>query len=97
MDIDDLQKISGLDTDDMFGMVFTWPKLIEKIIHQSIDIPSKISVGNKFLEYNNEINLLRSIEEYNKRNLPKIYFNTPFSDRSSSQPKGAMLNFSKDF
>ncbi len=55
MDIDDLQKISGLDTDDMFGMVFTWPKLIERIIHQSIDIPSKISVGNKFLEYNNEI------------------------------------------
>ena len=27
------------------------------------------------LEFNNEKNLTRAIEEYNKRNLPKIYFN----------------------
>ena len=26
------------------------------------------------LEYNNEQNLSRAIEEYNKRNLPKIFF-----------------------
>ncbi len=34
------------------------------------------------LEVGNEVNLNRSIEEYNKRNLPKIYFN-PGDDRES--------------
>ncbi len=55
MDLDDLQRISGLDTDDMFGMVFTWPKLIEKIMNQTIDIPLEISVGSYHISYKNEI------------------------------------------
>ncbi|MHA1994450.1 MAG: bifunctional phosphoglucose/phosphomannose isomerase [Candidatus Hodarchaeales archaeon] len=55
MDIDDLQKISGLDTDDMLGMVFTWPSLIEKIMDQSIDIPSEISIGTTLISYKNDI------------------------------------------
>ena len=54
-------------------------------------------VISKTLEHTNEINLLRSIEEYNKRNLPKIYFNTPFSNRDRSGVGGASINFSKDF
>lgn len=35
------------------------------------------------LEFNNEKNLIRAIDEYNQRNLPKIFFN---QDTSSSNP-----------
>ena len=55
MDIDDLQKISGLDTDDMLGMVFTWGNFIEGIMDQSIDIPKEISVGSNQINYSNNI------------------------------------------
>ena len=39
MNIDDLQEISALDTDNMFDMVFSWPELIEGVLLQSIEIP----------------------------------------------------------
>ncbi|MBF0311825.1 MAG: hypothetical protein HQK52_00320 [Oligoflexia bacterium] len=52
------------------------------------------------LEYNNERLLLRSVEEYNKRNLPKIYF-TPYSEnhggRSESDSIGVAAGFIKEF
>lgn len=37
----------------------------------------------KTLEITNESNLIRAVEEYNKRNLPKIYF-TPEENRSQN-------------
>ncbi|MHA1978164.1 MAG: bifunctional phosphoglucose/phosphomannose isomerase [Candidatus Hodarchaeales archaeon] len=55
MDLDDLQKISGLDTDDMLGMVFTWGSFIEKMMNRSIDIPPEISVGTNQISYSSEI------------------------------------------
>lgn len=62
-------------------------------------------VISKTLEKNNEINLIRSIEEYNKRHIPRIYFNTPYNENlrgpSSSlmldKPSGFMLTLSKEF
>lgn len=47
----------------------------------------------KTIENSNESNLVKAIEEYNKRNLPKIYFN-PGQDSSKDSDSGAsfMLN-----
>jgi glucose/mannose-6-phosphate isomerase len=55
MNLDDLQKISGIDTDDMLGMVFTWPNLIEKIMTSSLNIPDEIVVGNHHISYKTKI------------------------------------------
>ncbi len=38
---------------------------------------------SKTIEYNNEIYLIRAIDEYNKRNLPRIYF-YPYGDTNKS-------------
>lgn len=53
------------------------------------------------LEHNNERLLLRSIEEYNKRNLPRIYF-APYEDyqntnRPSSDSLGLSTGIIKEF
>lgn len=45
----------------------------------------------KTLEATNEQNLIKAIEEYNKRNLPKIYFNP---DQSSDGSLGPGVSFS---
>ncbi len=55
MILDDLQKISGLDTDDMFGTMFSWPSLIETIINSSIEIKTNVSVGKFHLSYTKPI------------------------------------------
>ncbi|MBF0362266.1 MAG: hypothetical protein HQK49_14720 [Oligoflexia bacterium] len=57
----------------------------------------------KTLEYSNERILLRSIEEYNKRNLPKIYFSPYQSDpidksgRSGDSSYGISTGIIKEF
>ena len=52
----------------------------------------------KTLEYNNETNLQKSVEEYNKRNLPQIYFNPlDTKGRNPSSSPAVFLNFNKDF
>ena len=38
----------------------------------------------KTLEYSNEKNLIRAVDEYNKRNLPKIYFGSEGNGNSKS-------------
>jgi len=44
MNVDNLNDISQLDTENMFEMVYTWPKLIEQIMAQSITIPFQIRI-----------------------------------------------------
>ena len=41
MNLDDLQEISSLDSENMFEMVYSWPELIEKTLDQSFDLPSR--------------------------------------------------------
>ena len=56
MNLDSLHDISQLDTEKMFEMVYTWPKLIEQIIAQSFTTPSSVKIGKNNLNYKNKIN-----------------------------------------
>ena len=53
MNVDNINDISQLDTENMFEMVYTWPKLIEDIMAMSITIPSQIKIGEHHLNYKN--------------------------------------------
>jgi hypothetical protein len=48
------------------------------------------------LEASNEQNLIKAIEEYNKRNLPKIYFN-PERETDGSLGPGVSFSISKEW
>jgi len=50
----------------------------------------------KTLDTANESNLIKAIEEYNKRNLPKIYFN-PEQDSSKSTGPGITMAIEKSW
>jgi hypothetical protein len=50
----------------------------------------------KTLDSANESNLIKAIEEYNKRNLPKIYFN-PERDSSKSTGPGVSMAIEKSW
>ncbi len=50
----------------------------------------------KTLDNANESNLIKAIEEYNKRNLPKIYFN-PDLDSSRSTSPGVTMGLEKSW
>lgn len=49
------------------------------------------------LEVANEANLNRAVEEYNKRNLPKIYFNPENNLQGSMSFPSFKIGFSKDW
>lgn len=49
------------------------------------------------LEVANETNLNRAIEEYNKRNLPKIYFNPENTTQGSANFPGFKIGLAKDW
>lgn len=49
------------------------------------------------LEVANEANLNRAIEEYNKRNLPKIYFNPDTNLQGSAGLPGFKIGLAKDW
>lgn len=49
------------------------------------------------LEVKNEANLNRAIEEYNKRNLPKIYFNTESNLQGNLIGSGFKIGLAKDW
>ncbi|MBP9680445.1 MAG: hypothetical protein KBD76_03485 [Bacteriovorax sp.] len=49
------------------------------------------------LEVTNEANLNRAIEEYNKRNLPKIFFNTDGNKESNAGFPGLKIGLNKDW
>jgi hypothetical protein len=52
----------------------------------------------KTMETSNEQNLRKAIEEYNKRNLPKIYYNPDQEDNRGNNPGVSfMLQKSWDF
>lgn len=44
------------------------------------------------LEKSNELNLTKAIDEYNKRNLPKIFFNTENNADSNKKDFGVSIN-----
>jgi hypothetical protein len=49
------------------------------------------------LEVANEVNLNKAIEEYNKRNLPKIYFNTDNPQAGNDGFPGFKVGLAKDW
>ncbi|MGZ3788343.1 MAG: hypothetical protein ACXVLQ_07450 [Bacteriovorax sp.] len=49
------------------------------------------------LEVTNEANLNRAIEEYNKRNLPKIYFNPETNRETNAGFPGFKIGLNKDW
>jgi hypothetical protein len=49
------------------------------------------------LEMANEANLVRAIEEYNKRNLPKIYFTPESNLQGNMNFPGIKIGLSKDW
>ena len=60
----------------------------------SLLIVGAVLIGVNFfvartLESRNEENLLKAIEEYNKRNLPKIYFNPDGNEDDEEQQNGS--------
>ena len=55
MVLDDLTKISELDTENMFQMVYDWPKLIEEILEYSFELPIKTEVGKYAISYDGPI------------------------------------------
>jgi hypothetical protein len=52
---------------------------------------------SKTLEKNNEINLIRAIEEYNKRNIPRIYFGTPYQNSYNYRTPQFLITFTRNF
>lgn len=49
----------------------------------------------KTLEVANEVNLNRAVEEYNKRNLPKIYFNPENNNQGSTNFPGIKIGLAQ--
>ncbi|MFX1516287.1 MAG: bifunctional phosphoglucose/phosphomannose isomerase [Promethearchaeota archaeon] len=55
MILDNSAKISELDTENMFQMVYDWPELIEKILQHSFELPAKTDVGRYSISYEGPI------------------------------------------
>ena len=55
MILDNLAKISELDTQNMFQMVYDWAELIEKILQQSFELPAQTNVGKYSISYGGPI------------------------------------------
>ncbi|MFX0051108.1 MAG: bifunctional phosphoglucose/phosphomannose isomerase [Candidatus Hermodarchaeota archaeon] len=53
--MDDINKISELDSQDMFQMVFDWPELVEELMNQSFEIPGHVTVGSYTISYSKPI------------------------------------------
>jgi glucose/mannose-6-phosphate isomerase len=49
--LDDIAKISELDSQDMFQMVHDWPELVEDLMNQSFEIPDDTTVGSFTISY----------------------------------------------
>lgn len=70
---------------------------------QGLLIVGAVLIGVNFfvartLENRNEDNLLKAIEEYNKRNLPKIYFNPESSNEDAGQnTQGYQISLGKSW
>ncbi|MFX0204563.1 MAG: SIS domain-containing protein, partial [Candidatus Hodarchaeota archaeon] len=55
MILDNLTKISELDTENMFQMVYDWAELIEEILQHSFVLPVKTEVGRYLISYQGPI------------------------------------------
>ncbi|MHA1967086.1 MAG: bifunctional phosphoglucose/phosphomannose isomerase [Candidatus Hodarchaeales archaeon] len=55
MILDNSTKISNLDTENMFEMVYNWPELIERTLRFSFEVPKKSRVGKYKISYENSI------------------------------------------
>jgi len=53
--LDDSTKISKLDTENMFEMVYNWPDLIERTLRFSFEVPKNVTVGKYKISYENSI------------------------------------------
>lgn len=51
MILDNLSKITELDTQNMFQMVYNWPELIEELLQYSFEVPAKAEVGKHTISY----------------------------------------------
>jgi glucose/mannose-6-phosphate isomerase len=49
--LDDLTRISELDSQNMFQMVYRWPELIENIMDQSFEVLAQAKVGQYEISY----------------------------------------------
>ncbi|MFX0182415.1 MAG: bifunctional phosphoglucose/phosphomannose isomerase [Candidatus Hodarchaeota archaeon] len=55
MVLDDINRISELDTQSMFEMVYRWPEMVEELMKQSFEIPPQAIVGSSSISYSKPI------------------------------------------
>ncbi|MFX0171186.1 MAG: bifunctional phosphoglucose/phosphomannose isomerase [Candidatus Hodarchaeota archaeon] len=53
--MDDISKISELDSQEMFQMVYDWPESVEDLMSQSFEIPDRVTVGSYTISYSKPI------------------------------------------
>ncbi len=53
--LDDSTRISKLDTENMFEMVYNWPELIERTLRFSFEVPKNARVGKYKISYEKSI------------------------------------------
>ncbi len=53
--LDDLSRISDLDSQNMFQMVYDWPELIENIMDHSFEVLTHIQVGRYDISYSQPV------------------------------------------
>lgn len=76
------------------------PKVLnrESLIYSGIGLIAISYLVSRTIQYNNEKYLIRSIDEYNKRNTPRIYFNpTTQTNPQGSSSFGLVAGVFKDF
>ncbi|MFX0016522.1 MAG: bifunctional phosphoglucose/phosphomannose isomerase [Promethearchaeota archaeon] len=53
--LDNLGKISELDSQGMFQIVYKWAELVEELLQQSFKVPAQISVSQYTISYNEPV------------------------------------------
>ncbi|MFX0208510.1 MAG: bifunctional phosphoglucose/phosphomannose isomerase [Candidatus Hodarchaeota archaeon] len=51
MILDDLTKISELDSQNMFQMVYNWAELVEELLKHSFEVPEQITISQRTISY----------------------------------------------
>ncbi|MFX1285654.1 MAG: bifunctional phosphoglucose/phosphomannose isomerase [Promethearchaeota archaeon] len=51
MILDNLTKISELDSQNMFQMVYNWAELIEELLQHSFEVPDQVTVNQRTISY----------------------------------------------
>lgn len=58
MILDDTSKITGLDSQKMFQMVYNWAELVDKLIQQPFELPTQRTIGKYSISYTGPISQL---------------------------------------